>query len=48
MLIAMGILAILVVLFGIFPQQVVDFLVAPAASALVDYHGYISAVLGGA
>ncbi|MCZ2417358.1 MAG: hypothetical protein LC132_07390 [Burkholderiales bacterium] len=35
MLIAMGILAILVVLFGIFPQQVVDFLVAPAASALV-------------
>ncbi|HPY61071.1 MAG TPA: proton-conducting transporter membrane subunit, partial [Methanospirillum sp.] len=48
MLIAMGILAILVVLFGIFPQQVVDILVAPAASALVDYHGYISAVLGGA
>lgn len=47
MLIAMGILAILVILFGIFPQQVVDTLVAPAASALVDYNGYIASVLGG-
>jgi multicomponent Na+:H+ antiporter subunit D len=48
MLIAMGILAVLVILFGIFPQQVVDTLVAPAATALIDYQGYISAVLGGA
>ncbi|WOF16365.1 NADH:ubiquinone oxidoreductase [Methanoplanus sp. FWC-SCC4] len=48
MLIAMGILALLVVLFGVFPQPVVDFIVTPAASALVDQSGYIAAVLGGA
>lgn len=48
MLIGMGILAGLIILFGIFPQMVVDILVAPAATALIDYHGYITAVLGGA
>ncbi|HWQ65306.1 MAG TPA: proton-conducting transporter membrane subunit [Methanospirillum sp.] len=48
MLIGMGILAALVILFGIFPQQVVDILVAPAATALIDHSGYIHAVLGGA
>jgi len=47
MLIAMGILAFLVILFGIFPQQVIDFMVTPAATALVNYPGYIHAVLGG-
>lgn len=48
MLFGMGILALLVLLFGLFPQQVVDTLVAPAASALVDHAGYVTAVLGGA
>lgn len=48
MLIAMGILAVLVILFGIFPQQVIDTLVAPAAMALADNQAYIAAVLGGA
>ena len=48
MLIGMGILAVLVILFGIFPQQVIDFMVTPAATALVNYHGYIATVLGGA
>jgi multicomponent Na+:H+ antiporter subunit D len=47
MLLGMGILAFLVILFGVFPQQVVDFLISPAASALVDQGSYISAVLGG-
>lgn len=48
MLIAMGILATLVILFGLFPQQVLDILVAPAATALLDHTGYIHAVMGGA
>ena len=48
MLIGMGILALLVILFGIFPQQIVDMLVAPAATALLDHTGYIHAVMGGA
>ncbi|NYT05460.1 MAG: NADH:ubiquinone oxidoreductase [Methanomicrobiales archaeon] len=48
MLIGMGILALMVILFGVFPQQVVDILVAPAAAALTDQGGYIASVLGGA
>ena len=48
MLIGMGMLATLVILFGLFPQQVVDILVAPAATALLDHTGYLHAVLGGA
>jgi multicomponent Na+:H+ antiporter subunit D len=47
MLIGMGILAALVILFGLFPQPVVDMLVAPAAHALADQGGYIASVLGG-
>ena len=37
-----------VILFGVFPQPVVDGIVAPAAHALADQAGYIAAVLGGA
>jgi len=48
MLVGMGILAAIVILFGLFPQPVVDMIVAPAAHALVDQGGYIAAVLGGA
>ncbi|MFA5348195.1 MAG: proton-conducting transporter membrane subunit [Methanoregula sp.] len=48
MLIGMGILAAIVILFGLFPQTVVDMLVAPAAHALADQGGYIASVLGGA
>ncbi|MHC1625843.1 MAG: proton-conducting transporter transmembrane domain-containing protein [Methanoculleaceae archaeon] len=47
MLLGMGILAAVVVVTGILPQQVVEGLVAPAATALVERAGYISAVLGG-
>ncbi len=48
MLIGMGILAAIVILFGLFPQLVVDGIVAPAAHALVNQGGYIASVLGGA
>jgi multicomponent Na+:H+ antiporter subunit D len=47
MLIGMGILASIVILFGLFPQAVVDGLIAPAAHALADQSGYIASVLGG-
>jgi multicomponent Na+:H+ antiporter subunit D len=47
MLLGMGILAALIILFGFFPQLVVDTLVAPAAHALIDQSGYIATVLGG-
>jgi multicomponent Na+:H+ antiporter subunit D len=48
MLIGMGILAAICILFGLFPQPVVDMLVAPAVHALANQSGYIAAVLGGA
>ena len=48
MLAGMGILAALVILFGVFPEQVVSYLIEPAANALVDQGSYIAAVLGGA
>jgi len=44
----MGILAVVVVLFGLFPGVVVDHLIEPAAQALVNQGAYISAVMGGA
>jgi len=48
MLIGMGALSVLVILFGIFPYEVVSTMVAPAATALVDQAGYISSIIGGA
>ncbi len=47
MLIGMGILAVVVILFGIFPETVVSTLIAPAAHALTNQGAYIAAVLGG-
>jgi multicomponent Na+:H+ antiporter subunit D len=47
MLIGMGVLAVVVILFGLFPQTVVNTLIAPAAEALVNQGAYITAVLGG-
>jgi multicomponent Na+:H+ antiporter subunit D len=47
MLIGMGILAVIVILFGIFPETVVSTLIAPAAHALTNQGAYIAAVLGG-
>lgn len=48
MLIGMGLLAAGVVAFGIFPGAVVDTIIQPAVSALVDQHNYLMVVLGGA
>jgi len=48
MLAGMGILTVVVILFGLFPGIVVESLIAPAAHALVDQGAYIGAVLGGA
>lgn len=48
MLAGMAILALVVIIFGLFPGMVVDTLITPAAHALVNQGAYISAVLGGA
>ncbi|HPA06931.1 MAG: NADH:ubiquinone oxidoreductase [Methanoregulaceae archaeon] len=48
MLIGMTILAAIVIISGVFPEFFVQNLIAPAAHALTDQAGYISAVLGGA
>ena len=47
MLLGMGILATLVILFGLFPGLVVTNLVNPAVNALVDQSAYIATVFGG-
>ena len=47
MLVGMGILAVLIVLFSLFPSLVVNTIVTPATEALIDQAGYISAVMGG-
>ena len=47
MLVAMGVLAFFIVLFGIFPNIAMNYLVAPAAHALSNPAGYITRVLGG-
>jgi len=48
MIIGMGILAVCIVLFSIFPGLVVDTIVAPATNALINQASYISAVMGAA
>ncbi|NPA75710.1 MAG: NADH:ubiquinone oxidoreductase [Euryarchaeota archaeon] len=47
MLFAMSILAFFIILFGIFPNIAIHYLVAPAAHALANPLGYITKVLGG-
>ncbi len=47
MLIGMSILTFFIILFGIFPNIAIDYLVSPAAHALANPLGYISRVLGG-
>ncbi|HIC96358.1 TPA: NADH:ubiquinone oxidoreductase [Candidatus Bipolaricaulota bacterium] len=46
MMVAMGCLAVLVVLFGLFPNLVVKYIVDPAAQALIDQAGYVEAIMG--
>ena len=45
MLVAMGILAAIIIIFGLFPGIIVDRIVEPAANALLNYGDYISQVL---
>jgi multicomponent Na+:H+ antiporter subunit D len=47
MVLAMGIMAVLAIVIGLFPNVVVDTLVKPAANALLDHAQYISMVVGG-
>jgi multicomponent Na+:H+ antiporter subunit D len=47
MLLAMGLLAGFAICIGLFPNLLLDTLVKPAASALMDHAQYISMVIGG-
>jgi multicomponent Na+:H+ antiporter subunit D len=47
MLIGMGILAGIIIFFGIFPQLIVNWMIEPAANALVNQAAYIRQVLFG-
>ena len=47
MLFAMGILATIIIMFGLFPDMVITYIVEPATNALIDYNGYITSALGG-
>ena len=47
MLLAMGIIAALIIFFGLFPDYVINTIVEPAANALVDTNGYLSWLTGG-
>jgi len=47
MLAAMAVLAIMTILMGVFPEQIVTTVIAPAADALIDQGAYVATVLGG-
>jgi multicomponent Na+:H+ antiporter subunit D len=47
MLISMGILAFLIIFFGLFPDYVINNIVEPAVNALSKSSSYISAIIGG-
>jgi multicomponent Na+:H+ antiporter subunit D len=47
MLFAMGIIAGIIIIFGLFPDLVVNNIVQPAADALILHHNYITSVIGG-
>ncbi len=47
MLFAMGILATIIIMFGLFPDMVITYIVEPATDALINYNGYITSALGG-
>ena len=47
MLIGMGIIACVIVIFGLFPEYILTTIVEPAANALVGYQSYIAHVIGG-
>ena len=45
MLIAMGIIAFIIIIFGLFPNLIVDNIVQPATDAIVNYSSYIGGVI---
>ena len=47
MLIGMGVIACIIIIFSLFPNIVIHYLVEPAANALLNNAQYIGAVLGG-
>ena len=47
MLLAMGIIATIIIIFGLFPNIVMETIVEPAANALINHTNYITQVLGG-
>jgi multicomponent Na+:H+ antiporter subunit D len=47
MLFSMGIIACIIVIFGLFPEFIINNLVEPAANALIGYSEYISQVVAG-
>jgi len=47
MLFAMGIIATIIIIFGLFPDLIITHIVEPATNALINYNGYITSALGG-
>jgi len=47
MLLAMGIVAVIIIFFGLFPDLIVTNIVEPAANALVHYDQYLQWLTGG-
>jgi len=47
MLVAMGAIVVIIIIFGLFPNLVINNLVQPAANALTNYTTYISKVIPG-
>jgi multicomponent Na+:H+ antiporter subunit D len=47
MLLAMGIIAVIIVIIGLFPNFIIDVLVKPATNALLTHTQYITTVIGG-
>ena len=47
MLLAMGVIATIIIIFGLFPNIVMENIIEPAANALVNHTNYIAQVLGG-
>ena len=45
MLIAMGIIATIIIIFGLFPEFIVNNIVEPAANALINYGDYVREVI---
>ncbi|UCF12159.1 MAG: hypothetical protein JSW06_08965 [Thermoplasmatales archaeon] len=47
MLFSMGVIACIIVIFGLFPEVIINNIVEPAANALIGYSEYISQVVAG-